>query len=103
MESAAVAEAARLFVHARRSGQKIDALPAHCRPLSAADVNQIVDAVTEDLVATHGERIGGWKIGFLYSPRQPPMICPLFESRLFASPAWVPPSVTSALRIEPEI
>jgi len=31
------------------------------------------------------------------------MICPLFHSRLFASPARVPMSLTSALCIEPEI
>lgn len=103
MEATAIAEAARLFLQSRRTGQPIAELPAHCKPANAGEVNAIVDAVTTELVAVDGERIGGWKIGLLYSPRQPAMICPLFESRLFASPARVPLSVTAALRIEPEI
>lgn len=103
MERTAIIEAARLFLKARRTGHSIAELPAHCRPLNATDVNAIVDAVTAELVAHDRETIGGWKIGFLYSPRQPPMICPLFDSRLFGSPAQVPLAVTSALRIEPEI
>ncbi|HZQ62630.1 MAG TPA: hypothetical protein VFC24_14855 [Casimicrobiaceae bacterium] len=103
MEAAAIDEAVRLFVQARRSGEPIAELPARCKPTSAAEVNAIVDAVTAELVARDGEKIAGWKIGFLYSPRQRPMICPLFESRLFDSPARVPLSVTSGLRIEPEI
>jgi 2-keto-4-pentenoate hydratase len=45
----------------------------------------------------------GWKIGFAYSPRQKPFICPLFESRLFTSPARVPLALTPNLKIEPEI
>src|SRR5450432_4050921 len=93
------AEAARLFVDARRSGRPLRELPESCKPKSADDVNAIIDAVTDQL----DESIGGWKIGFLYSPRQKPIICPLFDSRLFASPARVPLSLTPLLRIEPEI
>jgi 2-keto-4-pentenoate hydratase len=92
-------EAARLFVEARRSGKRLRELPESCKPKSADDVNAIIDAVTGQL----DESIGGWKIGFLYSPRQKPVICPLFDSRLFASPARVPISLTSSLRIGPEI
>ena len=103
MDARAVAEAARLFVEARRTGSRIRELPAHCRPSSAAEVNAIVDAVTDELVARDGETIVGWKIGLLYSPRQRPMICPLFASRVFSSPARVPRSITSACLIEPEI
>ena len=57
---------------------------------NTADVNAIIDAVTDTLTEQDGETIGGWKIGLVYSPRQVPMICPLFDSRLFASPARVP-------------
>lgn len=103
MDADAVREAAQLFVEARRTGRRIAELPERCRPASTADVNAITDAVTDELVAHDGETIGGWKIGFVYSPRQPPMICPLFKSRLFASPARVPLSFTPSLRIEPEI
>ena len=103
MDPASIAQAAQLFVDARRTRTPIGELPEACRPQNAADVNAIVDAVTERLVREQGETIGGWKIGLLYSPRQPPMICPLFNSRLLASPARVPMSLTPALRIEPEI
>ena len=94
-----IIQAARLLVEARRTGKPLRELPDSCKPTSADDVNTIIDAVTEQL----NESIGGWKIGFLYSPRQKPIICPLFDSRLFSSPARVPISLTPSLRIEPEI
>lgn len=103
MDAATIAEAASLFVSARRTGRSIPELPEGLRPLTTDDVNAIVDAVTAELTAHDGETIGGWKIGFVYSPRQKPMICPLFHSRLFSSPAQVPRSLAPALRIEPEI
>lgn len=94
-----IAQAAHLLVEARRTGTPVRELPDSCKPKSADDVNAIIDAVTDQL----DEPIGGWKIGFLYSPRQKPIICPLFKSRLFDSPARVPLSLTPSLRIEPEI
>lgn len=103
MDEASVREAARHFVAARRTGRLIRELPQACRPQSTADVNAIVDAVTAELTAHDGEVIGGWKIGFVYSPRQAPMICPLFRSRLFESPARVPLALAPSRRIEPEI
>jgi 2-keto-4-pentenoate hydratase len=103
MDADQVREAARLFLDARRMGTRIPEMPEHLRPANTADVNAITDAVTEALVDAGDEVIGGWKIGFVYSPRQAPMICPLFKSRLFASPARVPLALTPSLRIEPEI
>jgi 2-keto-4-pentenoate hydratase len=103
MDAASILEAARHFVEARRTGRPIRELPEACRPQNTADVNAIVDAVTAELTVPGGETIGGWKIGFVYSPRQKPMICPLFVSRLFRSPARVPLSLTPSRRIEPEI
>jgi 2-keto-4-pentenoate hydratase len=103
MDSTLVRQAARLFVESRRSGKPIRELPEACRPQNTDDVNAIVDTVTETLVGSGDETIGGWKIGFVYSPRQKPMICPLFESRLFRSPATVPLSLVPSRRIEPEI
>ena len=103
MEQSAVTRAAECFVAARRTGKPIGAFPDECSPANAADVNAIVDAVTARLTTELGETIGGWKIGFMYKPRQRPMICPLFNSRLFASPARVPLSLTPSRRIEPEI
>jgi 2-keto-4-pentenoate hydratase len=103
MDADAVRAAARFFVDARRTGRPIPALPEACRPRDTADVNAIVDAVTAELVDRGDETIGGWKIGFVYSPRQRPMICPLFRSRLFQSPAAVPLALVPSRRIEPEI
>ena len=99
MEPARVTEAAELLATARRTGKPLRELPAACKPTNAADVNAIVDAVTARL----DETIIGWKIGFLYSPRQKPLICPLFKSRVFDSPARVPLSLTPSRSIEPEI
>lgn len=99
MDAARIQQAAQLFVQARRTGVPFRELPAECKPANTADVNAIIDAVTEQL----DESIGGWKIGFAYSPRQKPYICPLFDSRLFKSPARVPLSLTPNLKIEPEI
>lgn len=100
MEPARVAEAAKLFVEARRTGKPIRELPQACKPVTAADANQIIDAVTAQLTE---ETIVGWKIGFLFAPRQIPFICPLFKTRVFDSPARVPLSLVPYRRIEPEI
>ena len=47
--------------------------------------------------------IGGWKITFLYKPRQPPTTALLFAANIFPSPARIPKAVTHALLAEPEI
>ncbi len=99
MDAARIAEAAQLLVQARVTGQPVKELPVHCRPTSAAEANAIIDAVTERL----NEVTVGWKIGFLFAPRQVPFLCPLFQSRVFDSPARVPLSLTPYRRIEPEI
>lgn len=96
---AAIELVARLFVEARRTGHRMQPLPDALRPASTAEVNAINDRVAADL----GEPIAGWKIGFVYSPRQEPFICPIYASTLFTSPAKVPLSFTPGLNIEPEI
>mgnify|MGYP003652381827 FL=1 len=59
---------------------------------------------TADLL---GEPQGGWKISFLYKPRQPPWLTPLFASRILDAadgrPVDIPVSLTPSLCIEPEI
>jgi 2-keto-4-pentenoate hydratase len=99
MEPSKVAAAARLLIDARRTGKPIKELPQECRPLVAADSNAIIDEITREL----GEEIAGWKITFLYKPREVPFRCQLFASRVFASPAKIPVSLTPSLCIEPEI
>jgi 2-keto-4-pentenoate hydratase len=103
MDDTRIRAAADLFVEARRTGRPMRPLSDDLRPRDTADVNAIVDAVTAELLDAGAETIGGWKIGFVYSPRQAPMICPLFRSRLFESPATVPLALVPSRRIEPEI
>jgi 2-keto-4-pentenoate hydratase len=99
LDQARVAEAAGLLVEARLTGKPLLELPDACKPTNAADANAIIDAITDQL----DEVIVGWKIGFLYAPRQAPFLCPMFQSRVFESPARVPLSLTPSRRVEPEI
>ena len=69
MDQAKAIEAAKLLVEARRSGVAIKELPADIRPAVAADSNQIAAEVTKML----GAEISGWKITFLYKPREVPL------------------------------
>src|SRR5260221_2317891 len=89
MDQAKVVEAARLLVEARRTGRPIKELPQEVRPVVAADSNAIVNEITKML----GEEVAGWKITFLYKPREIPVQCQLFASRVFASPAKIPLSL----------
>ena len=52
----------------------------------AADSNQIVNEVTKML----GHAIAGWKITFLYKPREIPFQAPIYSHLMFSSPAKVP-------------
>jgi 2-keto-4-pentenoate hydratase len=99
MEHAKAVEAARLLVEARRTGVPIKELPQEIRPLVAADSNQIANEVTKML----GHDIAGWKITFLYKPREIPFQTPIYSQLMFASPAKVPVALTPSLFIEPEI
>jgi 2-keto-4-pentenoate hydratase len=99
MEAEQISEAARLFVEARRTRVPIRELPPECRPANTDEANAIVREVTRRLALP----IGGWKITFLYKPRQRPIIAPLFSANIFESPARIPPSVTHSLLAEPEI
>ena len=99
MDQAKAVEAARLLVEARRTGVPIKELPQEIRPVVAADSNQIVNEITKML----GDEIGGWKITFLYKPREIPFQAPLYSHLIFASPAKIPVSLTPSLFIEPEI
>jgi 2-keto-4-pentenoate hydratase len=99
MDRTKVVEAARLLAEARRTGTPIKELPQEVRPVVAADSNAIASEITKIV----GEEIAGWKITFLYKPREVPFQCQLFASRTFASPAKIPVSLTPSLCIEPEI
>jgi 2-keto-4-pentenoate hydratase len=87
MDSHQIAEAARLLVTARRSGDRLAELPASCRPTTVAEAHAIQDAVAAQL----GEPVGAFKAaappgdepwrGLIYLPtiRQSPARIPVAE------------------------
>ncbi len=99
MDQNKAVRAARMLAEARKTGVPIKELPEEIRPLVAADSNQIAGEITKLL----GAEVGGWKITFLYKPREVPFQCPIYSHLIFQSPAKVPVSLTPSLFIEPEI
>lgn len=94
-----ILEAADLLLAARRGGPPLKSFPASCKPLTAADANEIGDELTAQL----GDAIGGWKITFLYKPREKPFRAPIFRNRIFSAPAQIPLALGPSRYIEPEI
>jgi 2-keto-4-pentenoate hydratase len=99
MEQHHIIRAAELLVEARTSKRPLAELPVDCKPTSVADANAIIAEVTRRIA----EPVGGWKITFVYRPREKPVVAPLFQKNIFSSPALVPPSITHSRLIEPEI
>lgn len=103
MDAGRVLQAAALLAEARTSGVPLDRLPQECRPSSVAEANAIGEATARIL----GEPLGGWKISFLYKPRQVPWLTPLSTTRIFDGGAGrtvdIPVALTPSRCIEPEI
>jgi 2-keto-4-pentenoate hydratase len=97
MDQAAIDEVAKTFMRARRTGERIDALPAHLAPKNFADSCAVMDAV-DKLV---GERIVGTKIAA--KPGAEVVYAPLAAGRVFSSPARVPRALTPCQYMECEI
>jgi len=96
MDQGAIAQAAALFVAARRSRKHIDALPAACQPQTLDDAFAIQDAV----IAALGETVAGWKVA-LVDGRV--VRGPIFASRVFDSGAKIEAATMPLLGIEGEI
>ncbi len=97
MDQSAIAEVAQIFMRARRTGERLDALPAHLSPKNFADSCAVMDAV-DKLV---GERIVGTKIAA--KPGAEVVYAPLAAGRVFTSPARVPRALTPCQYMECEI
>ena len=80
MDQSAIDELAQTFIRARRTGERLDALPAHLKPKNFADSRAVMDAV-DKLV---GERIVGTKIAA--KPGAEVVYAPLPAGRVFNSP-----------------
>ncbi|MFT5450495.1 MAG: 2-keto-4-pentenoate hydratase [Gammaproteobacteria bacterium] len=84
--------AARVLTTARRSGQRIAALPEGCEPQSQDDAYHIQDCV----VACHGERVSAWKVGATHINAQNalgvpgPVASRLFEASILQGDQTLP-------------
>src|SRR3954462_2727105 len=96
MDQRAVTQAAELLVGARRTGKRIDALPASCKPQTLDDAFAIQDAT----LAALGETVAGWKVALVDGRVTR---APIMASRVFESGARVKAATMPLLGIEAEI
>ena len=97
MNQAAIDEVAKLFVQARNTGERLDALPAQLKPQNFADSCAVMDAVDRLI----GDTIVGTKIAA--KPGTEVVYAPLQASRIFTSPARVPVALVPSCYMECEI
>ena len=97
MDQAAIDEVARTFMHARQSGERLDALPSRIAPKNFAESCAVMDAVD----ALVGDDIVGTKIAA--KPGAEVVYAPLAAGRVFISPARVPRALTPSQTMECEI
>jgi 2-keto-4-pentenoate hydratase len=97
MDQSAIDELAQTFMRARRTGERLGALPAHLKPKNFAESQAVMGAV-DKLV---GEPIVGTKIAA--KPGEEVVYAPLPTGRIFHSPARVPRALTPSQYMECEI
>ena len=97
MDQTAIDEVAQLFMRARQSGERLEALPAALKPRTFADSCAVMDAV-DRLV---GDKIVGIKIAA--KPGAEVVYAPLQASRIFTSPAHIPLALVPSKTMECEI
>lgn len=97
MDQAAVEEVARLLVHARDTGERLDALPTRLKPANFADSLAVMDAVDRIV----GETSIGTKIAA--KPGAEVVYTTLHTGRAFDSPARIPVTLVPSKYMECEI
>jgi len=97
MDKSAIDEVVKLLLRARRTGERLDPLPAPLKPTNFADSRAVMDAVDRLL----GEPILGTKIAA--KPGAEVVFAPLQASRVFTSPARIPLSLVPSRYMECEI
>src|SRR5437867_12344428 len=97
MEREAIDQAAMLLVEARRTGVRLDGLPASCRPQNIDDAHAIQDAT----IAALGETVLGWKVGARENGRV--VRGALLESRIIPSGGVIAATLAPLLGVEAEI
>ena len=96
MQDKAIEDAVAALVAARRSSQRIAALPDGSRPGDIAAAHAVQDATAEAL----GERVAGWKVA---ATADGVMRGIILGSRMLPSPAVLPAAEMLPLGIEAEI
>ena len=92
-----VQSAADILVGLREGRVVASGLPAEVTPDNTADIQRIIDAVSERI-----ERpIRGWKSYTLYKPMNPPFCAPIYD--VFPNGAEIPSHISPTRLIEPEI
>lgn len=97
MNPDAITEAARQFVHARKSGELIAELDAALQPSTVVQAHAIQDAT----VAQLGDSVAGWKV--TTSPDGEFVRGVLLASRVFDSPARISVELVPMRAVEVEI
>jgi 2-keto-4-pentenoate hydratase len=92
-----VSSAADLLVRLREGSLQLAGLPPELTPDSTADVQRIIDAVSDRI----DRPVRGWKTYTVYKPMQPPFYAPVYEA--FSSGAEIPAAISPGRLIEPEI
>lgn len=89
--------AAGQLLDARRSCQRLRALPDDVRPRSAAEAYEVQDAVLSEIGV-----VGGWKVG-ARSPAAEPTCAPLPAVLILRSPQHFPPGAFALNGVEAEL
>jgi 2-keto-4-pentenoate hydratase len=97
MDQAAVDEVARMFVQARKTGERLDALPERLKPANFADSLAVMGAVDRIV----GEKSIGTKIAA--KPGAEVVYTTLHAGRTFTSPARIPVAMVPSKYMECEI
>jgi len=97
MDQTAVDEVAKLFVQARKTGERLDALPARLKPANFADSLAVMGAVDRMV----GETSIGTKIAA--KPGAEVVYTTLHAGRAFTSPARIPVALVPSKYMECEI
>jgi 2-keto-4-pentenoate hydratase len=92
-----VRAAADMLVAAREGRLVLGCLPAELTPENTADVQRIIDAVSDRI----DRPIRGWKTYTIYKPMNPPFSAPVYDR--FESGSEIPPDLSPGRLIEPEI
>jgi len=92
-----IRSAADMLVALREDRLVLAGLPPEVTPDNTADVQRIIDAVSERV----DRAVRGWKTYTVYKPMNPPFYAPIYD--VFAGGAEIPAGISPHRLIEPEI